>query len=174
MKRTIIIALLALVCAGAYAQTTAVADTVLYKASAQVDSTLLGSNIFANLPDGVKVHQSPAIRSAMFSHVERNASKQFTGFRIRIYNESVQNARSISASEEERFKTIYPYLATYRTYSAPFFKVTVGDFRTRVEAEKAIRTIRNDFPDAVIVKERFKYPSLDGGSMFKADTVWHR
>lgn len=134
-------------------------------ANAQIDSTLVGSNIFATLPAGVKVHQSPAIRSAMFSHVERNATKQFTGFRIRIFNESIQNARGLSSAAEERFSTLYPNIPTYRTYAAPFFKVTVGDFRTRVEAEKALRTIKGDFPEAIIVKERFKYPALEAADL---------
>lgn len=170
MKKTILliaILLTAGLCAGAQNYR----DTVLYLASAQIDSTLAGSNIFATLPDGVSVHQSPSIRSAMFSHVEKNSSKQFTGFRIRIFNESIQNARALSASEEERFRTLYPALATYRTYASPYFRVVVGDFRTRVEAEKVLRVIKGDFPEAVIIKEHFKYPSLDGGNMFKADTV---
>lgn len=157
MKRTILVlALILLAAAGA---------------NAQIDSTLVGSNIFATLPSGVKVHQSPAIRSAMFSHVERNATRQFTGFRVRIFNESIQNARSLSAAAEERFRTIYPNIPTYRTYAAPFFKVTVGDFRTRVEAEKALRAIRGDFPDAIIVKEKFKFPALDGADLSPADST---
>lgn len=143
-------------------------------ANAQIDSTLVGSNIFATLPSCVKVRQSPAIRSAMFNHVERNATRQFTGFRVRIFNESIQNARAISAATEERFRTIYPGIPTYRTYAAPFFKVTVGDFRTRVEAEKALRSIKGSFPDAIIVKERFKYPALDGAGLSPADSTISR
>lgn len=157
MKRTILALALVLIAA--------------FGAEAQVDSTLVGSNIFATLPTGVKVHQSPAIRSAMFSHVERNATKQFTGFRIRIFNESIQNARGLSAAAEERFKSIYPSIPTYRTYAAPFFKVTVGDFRTRVEAEKALRVIKGDFPDAMIVKDRFKYPALEAADLAPADST---
>lgn len=154
MRKILYIAALLLACSVAKAQSV----------EPQIDSTLSGSNIFATMPANVKVHQSPAIRSAMFSHVSRNSEKQFTGFRIRIYNESVQNARSLSEAAEERFRSIYPGIETVRTYSAPFFTVTVGNYRTRVDAERAIRTIRNDFPTAIIVKERFKYPSLNSSA----------
>ena len=47
-----------------------------------------------------------------------------------------------------------------RTYASPNFKVTVGNFRTRLDAEAFLRRIKGDFPDAFIVRERFKYPSI--------------
>lgn len=160
MRKLLFIAVLVLSCSLAGAQSMEPA----------IDSTLVGSNIFSTMPSNVKVHQSPAIRSAMFRQVERNSEKMFTGFRIRIFNESVQNARALSEAAEERFKSLYPGIETFRTYSAPFFTVTVGNYRTRVDAERAIRSIRNDFPTAIIIKDRFKYPSL-GGYSPRTDTI---
>lgn len=160
MRKILYMALLVLSCSLAQAQSMEPA----------VDSTLLGTNIFATMPANVKVYQSPAVRSAVFTHVERNSEKMFTGFRIRIFNESAQNARAMSEAAEARFRAAYPGIATSRTYSAPFFTVTAGNFRTRVDAERALKAIRDEFPTAIIVKERFKYPSL-GDQAPQADTL---
>ena len=55
---------------------------------------------------------------------------------------------------------MYPGIQAYRSYASPNFKVTVGNFRTRLDAEALLRQIKGDFPDAFIVRERFKYPSI--------------
>ena len=36
----------------------------------------------------------------------------------------------------------------------------MGNFRTRLEAEALLQRLKGDFPDAFIVRERFKYPSI--------------
>ena len=127
---------------------------------AQVDSTLVGRDIFSALPEQVVVRQTPAIRSALNKQVSANASKNYNGFRIRLYFASSRTAREESAAVIRRFNTMYPYIQAYRTYASPNFKVTVGNFRSRLDAEAFLRTIVGDFPDAFIVRERFKYPSV--------------
>ena len=52
------------------------------------------------------------------------------------------------------------YIQAYRSYTSPNFKVSVGNFRTRVDAEILLREIQEEFPDAFIARERFKYPSM--------------
>ena len=63
-----------------------------------------------------------------------------------------------------RFKGMYPGIAAYRTYSNPFFKVTVGDFRTKSEAMRLLQQVKGSFPSAFIVKETINYPPV--GSIF--------
>ena len=126
----------------------------------QVDSVLLGRDIFSALPERVVVRQDAAVRQALVRHVEKNASKSYSGFRIRLYFASSRTAREESASVIRRFSAMYPGIQAYRTYASPNFKVSVGNFRTRLEAEALLRQIKADFPDAFIVRERFKYPSI--------------
>ena len=126
----------------------------------QVDSTLLGRDIFSTLPEQVVVRQSPAVRAALAKQVEGNAGESYSGFRIRLYFASTRAAREESAAVIRRFNTMYPGIQAYRSYASPNFKVTVGNFRSRLEAEILLRQIKADFPDAFIVRERFKYPSI--------------
>ena len=59
----------------------------------QVDSTLLGRDIFSVLPEGVVVRQSSAVRAALNRQVAANADKIYNGFRIRLYFASSRTAR---------------------------------------------------------------------------------
>ncbi len=111
--------------------------------TSSVDSTLVGRSIFNLLPSREKgnkatvtVRQSPEIKEAFNRQVAANASKRVVVYRIRIYNDNKQNARSASESAMNRFKAMYPGVAAYRSYVNPFFKVTVGNFHSRPEADR--------------------------------------
>ena len=126
----------------------------------QLDSTLAGRDIFSALPEQVVVRQTPAVRAALNKQVAGNASRMYNGFRIRLYFASTRTAREESASVIRRFNEKYPHIQAYRSFASPNFKVTAGNFRTRLEAEALLRQIKGDFPDAFIVRERFKYPTI--------------
>ena len=126
----------------------------------QVDSLLLGRDIFSALPEQVVVRQSSAVREALNRQVASNGTKSYSGFRIRLYFASSRTAREESAAVIRRFHDLYPHIQAYRSFSSPNFKVTVGNFRTRLDAEAFLRKLKGDFPDAFIVRERFKYPSI--------------
>ena len=126
----------------------------------EIDSTLAGKDIFSALPDDVVVLQAPEVRDAFNAWVEANDASDFNGFRIRIYISSRPNAREESLEALKRFNRRFPNIQAYRSYTTPNFKVSVGNFRTRVDAEILLREIRSEFPDAFIARERFKYPSI--------------
>ena len=125
-----------------------------------MDSTLIGKNIFSILPN-VTVNQSQGIVKALDSHVASNSSRKITGYRVRIFNDNKQNSRGASEAALNRFKGMYPGLSAYRTYTNPFFKVTVGDFRTKSEAMQLLQSVKGSFPSAFIVKETINYPPVD-------------
>ena len=123
--------------------------------TSSVDSTLVGRSIFNLLPSREKgnkatvtVRQSPEIKEAFNRQVAANASKRVVVYRIRIYNDNKQNARSASESAMNRFKAMYPGVAAYRSYVNPFFKVTVGNFHSRPEADRMLQQLRGILPDS--------------------------
>ena len=137
-----------------------VGDTALAPA---VDSSLVGKSIFNLLPN-VTVHQSQSILASMNRQISSNSSRRLSGYRVRIFNDSKQNSRGASEAAMARFKGMYPGIAAYRTYSNPFFKVTVGDFRTKSEAMRLLQQVKGSFPSAFIVKETINYPQV--GSIY--------
>jgi hypothetical protein len=137
----------------------------------QVDSTLVGRDIFSTLPERVVVRQPDAVRQALTRQVAGNAGKMYSGFRIRLYFASSRSAREESAAVLRRFSAMYPGIQAYRSYASPNFKVSVGNFRSRLDAEALLRQIKPDFPDAFIVRERFKYPSIGQAGLRMAETT---
>lgn len=124
-----------------------------------VDSTYVGKDIFSVLPQGdsgqgkVTVNQSAAIQDALYRKVNNNEIKPVSGYRIRIFLSSAQDAREKSITAASLFMKNYPGYPTYRKYVSPNFKVTVGDFRTKSDAFILLNRIKGDFPSAFIVQE---------------------
>ena len=143
------------------------ADSVVYIPTASLDSSLVGRNIF----NDVTVHQSKAVEEAMTGHLGRNRSRVISGYRVRIFFDNSQNSRSGSETVLNSFRSRYPGYAAYRSYVNPYFKVTVGDFRTRSEAMQLLQVIKGEYPSAFIVKENIAYPVVDKENSYVVDTV---
>jgi hypothetical protein len=72
------------------------------------------------------------------------------GYRISIFNESGQEANKKCELARAKFISRYEQVKSYKKFEYPFFKVYVGDFRTKSEALKFLKQIENDYPDAFI------------------------
>jgi Sporulation related domain. len=153
-------------------------DSVALRQAAMMDPALVGKSIFTILPssgkDGaasVTVNQSQSLIKAFNSRVAANGSRKLYGYRVRIFSDNKQNARGASEAALARFKGMYPGLSAYRTYTNPFFKVTVGDFRTKSEAMKLLQQLKGSFPTAFIVSETINYPPVERGVSYVSDNV---
>lgn len=146
-------------------------DSVIYRPVATADSTLVGKNIFNVLPDNVNVRQSQQIANSMKSHVASNGARTISGYRVRIFFDNKQNARTESETVLKRFNGLYPDVMAYRIYANPYFKVTVGDFRTKSEAMALLARIKGAFPSAFVVKENIEFPVVDKNNAVIADTI---
>lgn len=146
-------------------------DSVVYRPVATADSTLVGKNIFNVLPESVNVRQSQQIANSMKSHVASNGFRTISGYRVRIFFDNKQNARTESETVLKKFKGLFPDVMAYRIYANPYFKVTVGDFRTKSEAMALLARIKGAFPSAFVVKENIEYPVVDKDNAVIADTI---
>ncbi|MDG1148076.1 MAG: hypothetical protein P8N52_07205 [Crocinitomicaceae bacterium] len=80
------------------------------------------------------------------------------GFRIQLFFDSQKS--EINAAKL-KFMSQYKTIDTYVSYNAPNFFLKVGDFRTRLEAEKIKAQITAAFPTSFIVKEKINLPRLE-------------
>lgn len=108
------------------------------------------------------VVQDPAIDTLVSRHILMNASKNgVDGWRIQIYRGGHRTANEDSNRIRARFMEDYPEIPTYRTFDRPnWFKVKVGDFRTREEAARVFFDIQGKYPDAYLIRDviAFKTP----------------
>ncbi|CAM1368253.1 Sporulation related domain-containing protein [Tenacibaculum sediminilitoris] len=70
-----------------------------------------------------------------------------TGYRIQLYNGQERQARSL----RNRFQIEYPGIYTKLTYKAPEWKIQVGNYKTRLHADRALNKIREKFSGAIVV-----------------------
>ncbi|MBR2609085.1 MAG: SPOR domain-containing protein [Bacteroidales bacterium] len=153
-------------------------DSIVYRPASAVDTTLVGKNILGIMPrkaDGgdaeVNVYQSEAMNQAMEEHLSQNAGRTLSGYRVRIFFDNKQSARVESEEALKRCESLFHDVRAYRTYANPYFKVTVGDFRTKSEAMALLERIRSEFPSAFVVKENISFPVVDTDHAFVVDTV---
>ncbi len=183
-KTTAIIVLSAAACfcgSGAYAQEPVkhvMVDSVIYISVSSVNEALEGRDIFEIMPsesdgDGTEVviNQSGLISDSMRSHIQSNDERTLGGYRVRIFFDNKQSARNESEATLKKFKKLFPDIKAYRIYANPYFKVTVGDFRTKSEAMALLSRIKGPFPSAFVVRENIEYPVADSKNAVIRDTI---
>lgn len=78
---------------------------------------------------------------------------EYDGYRIKIHFGSDRvKAREIKVKFSGKFSD-YP---SYEDYDQPNFIITVGDFRTKLEAFEALKKIQIEFPNSFIIKSKIK------------------
>ena len=154
------------------------ADSVVYRHVEGVDTLLVGKDVFHAMPlkakgdeADVEIYQSQEIAAALRKQVEANARRAVPGYRVRIFFDNRQTARVESEETLKNFESIYHGIKAYRTYANPYFKVTVGDFRTKSEAMELLSRIKSRFPSAFVVKENISYPVVDKSNAYVVDTI---
>lgn len=154
------------------------ADSIVYRPVSAVDTTLAGKNILDIMPKkasggiaDVNVYQADTLSQAVLEHVSANADRTLNGYRVRIFFDNKQTARTASEETLKRFESMYHDVVAYRTYANPYFKVTVGDFRTKSEAMALLERIRYEFPSAFVVKENIAFPVVDKENSYVTDTL---
>ncbi len=80
------------------------------------------------------------------------------GYRLQIYYDQEKN--SVNQKKAD-YLARYKNEPAYINYKAPNFRLRVGDFRTRLQAENFMNEIRVDWPDAIIVEDDIDLPTLD-------------
>ena len=83
------------------------------------------------------------------------------GFRIQIYN---GNDRAAATKTKIDFIRRFPGTRSYMNYLAPTFRVRVGDFRSRGDAQKFYNDVSDFFTPCMIVPDIIEINTLrDGG-----------
>ncbi len=115
----------------------------------------LCQSAFAQHTGKVEVIKDPQIDSLIAKRIELNRSSNLgsavSGFRLQIFSGS---DRKIAYEEQARFKSLYPAIKTYISYIQPNYKVRIGDFRTKLDAEKLKDELKKYYPTVFIFSEK--------------------
>jgi SPOR domain len=116
---------------------------------------LIGLSSFAQTDSNkVVVHKDPRIELLVKKQIEineittRNSRRSAPGFRIQVIS---TNNRNKAMEAKTKIYQRFPELKAYLMYQSPFFKLKVGNFIEREEAESYMQDILQLFPTGVYV-----------------------
>lgn len=115
---------------------------------------MAGTASAQNDSSGVVVHKDPRIDLLVKKQIEynevttREARRFVQGFRILVMN---TNDRNKASDAKTKMYQEFPELKTYLEWKAPFYKLKVGDFKTREEADEYLEDIKRVFSSGVYV-----------------------
>lgn len=126
----------------------------------------LSANIFEKIQSKsqgkIRFQQDSLIQDLVFRHMIQNQQNpKINGYRIRIYSDLGTHARKESEEYKARFYENFRDIPIYQNYDRPYWKVYVGDFRTKIEAIKSLKKVKREFPAAFIVPDQINLPELD-------------
>ncbi|TAH04618.1 MAG: SPOR domain-containing protein [Sphingobacteriales bacterium] len=128
---------------------------------------LCSSLTFAQTKGSVIVIKNPAIDSLIARRVLLNklitnnsvnksaSSVVVYGFRVQAY---FGTDRKEAYKIQAKLKQSYPDFETYISYNLPNYRIKIGDFRNRLEAEKLLSQLRSSYPTLFIFNERINPP----------------
>lgn len=90
-----------------------------------------------------------------------NTLKNMQGYRLQVIT---TNDRNKAIEVRTRLLTDFPGVKTYLVYHAPYFKIQMGNFREREDAEQLMNRVKQVYPTGVfIVPSRIELkPTKDG------------
>lgn len=133
----------------------------LYTSALVTGLLFFSAGSFGQEPGTVSVKADPAVRALLQKRLDlnrenaRGAFISIDGFRVQIYSGPERNA---AYAEQARFKGLHPLTGCYISYTQPNYKIRVGDFRTRLEAEKFMDALRPAYRSLFIIPEKINLP----------------
>jgi hypothetical protein len=127
--------------------------SIFSNAQSQGDSTRL-------LAADSSIIQDKRVNELVLKHVLINEARKekMKGYRVQIHF-GPEKAKALDA--KSKFTAAYQNTPAYLVVQLPYFKIRVGDFRTKLEAYKLLHDISGDFPGAFIVSDDIELPKVE-------------
>ena len=119
----------------------------------------------------VVVIQDPQVKALVGRYlsgenIEKNEEEtflKFSGYRTQVFSGNNQRkSKDEAAQKAKEVKELFPDVPAYISYTAPFWRLRIGDFRSKEEAFILQRQLMEAFPafakEMYIVKDEVKIP----------------
>ncbi|NQY68654.1 MAG: SPOR domain-containing protein [Flavobacteriales bacterium] len=119
----------------------------------QFDTLSINKVVFMNNDsDKVEVIHDSRLYDLIEKDIRLNIEKEnrASGYRVQISSSAV---RLKSNQSKSKFLSLYPETKAHIIFEQPNYKVRVGDFSKRLDAQKALNLIKPNFPASYIVKD---------------------
>jgi hypothetical protein len=110
---------------------------------------LLFANFYSLFAQEITLTQDPKIEQLLAEKRKVNASITINNqYKIQIYNGSSEESKKILIQFKKENKV---YDATI-VFSTPIYKVWIGNFKSRIEAERNLNLLKKKYPSAILIK----------------------
>lgn len=107
---------------------------------------------------GIQVTEHGGIRTVMNQYINQNQSNPMVeGWRIQIIS---TNDRRKMESFKAKFEYAYPQMYLNWEHRNPWYLVKVGAFKTKLELQAFIQDLKDDFPQAIPIKDQVSKSEL--------------
>jgi len=109
----------------------------------------------------VTIHQDPRVNN-ITEFIGRNRESingsKIDGYRIQIF---FAESRTTAQSQKASFINSHGEHKAYLEYLAPNYRVRVGNFRTRLEAEALKQELISVYPTCIIISDKIELPVIN-------------
>lgn len=104
---------------------------------------------FASAQQGdIKIEQDAQIATLLDIYESYNSNSEF--YKIQVGFGSFEKAQKIKSEVEIDF----PNMPSKIDFDSPTYRVRLGRFKTKLEAERKFREVREKYPDAMLLKPK--------------------
>ena len=119
------------------------------------------SLIFLTIFVGVKAQQGVVTVNAdyrvdsliMLHKLHNQTYLLIQGYRIQLFKDSGNDALDAAKDMMDKFEEDFPMLNTYLSFQEPYYRVRVGDFKTRLEALDYLKDIKRKYRNVWVIKD---------------------
>lgn len=105
-----------------------------------------------------KISTPPYLDSLVQKNIEKHKTEQTRdGYRIQLFSGTERNNAN---NLRNKFKTEHPDVPIYLIYQQPYYKLRVGDFRNKIEAQQLYLKIENDYEQLLVIPDKVNLPPL--------------
>jgi hypothetical protein len=106
----------------------------------------------------IKIIQDPRVDSILKMNLEYNLYQDgIMGYRIQIFFDAGNLSLEKATTAAQDFQILFPGDTAYISFTEPYYRVRVGDFRTRLEARAYMEMILSEYPNAFVIRDKIRF-----------------
>ncbi|MFV0483704.1 MAG: SPOR domain-containing protein [Bacteroidales bacterium] len=111
--------------------------------------------------NSLNISESEYVSESWLRHINGMQNRKVAVYRVQVYSGQGQDAKQKASNVKSRCVALLPDIPSFIEWESPYFKVSVGNFKSRSEATKAKEKLNRDFPGAFLVSSRVSPKSLE-------------
>jgi len=107
------------------------------------------------------INQDSKLNEIVKNHITSNTKHaNIPGWRVQIFQGTGHQAREKAAGAKAEFEKEFPDIDAYQVYETPYFKIKIGDCRTKYDAFRLKKKVESSFSNSWVVEDRINFPKL--------------